>query len=165
MFNNNKCYFTNTPDAVTSSTADFTVFLVLAALRASTYCERVAASGLWHKGLELSTDPMGLTLGKFFHSVAGEDCDLIFTGVFGMGRIGKDFVKKMRAFGVNTIYNTRTRLSTEVEEELGISYASKDELIKTADIICCLCPGNKETYHLLDKEEFSAMKGQPTCFV
>lgn len=63
VFTENNCYFTNTPDAVTSSTADFTVLLLLSALRGSTYCERVAASGLWHKGLELTTDPEGLTLG------------------------------------------------------------------------------------------------------
>lgn len=64
MFTDKQCWFTNTPDAVTASTADFTVWLVLSALRATSYCERVAESGLWHKGLELSTDPAGLTLGE-----------------------------------------------------------------------------------------------------
>ena len=59
------CYFTNTPDAVTAATADFTVNLFLNVLRATSYCEMVARSGLWHKGLELSTDPAGLTLGQF----------------------------------------------------------------------------------------------------
>lgn len=59
-----ECYFTNTPEAVVASTADFTVFLFLAALRGSTYCEEFAKTGLWHKGLELTTDPAGLTLGK-----------------------------------------------------------------------------------------------------
>lgn len=60
------CYFTNTPEAVVASTADFTVFLFLAALRGSTYCEQFAKTGLWHKGLELTTDPAGLTLGMSF---------------------------------------------------------------------------------------------------
>ncbi|KAK8846889.1 hypothetical protein IAR55_005979 [Kwoniella newhampshirensis] len=136
-----QCYFTNTPDAVTESTADFTVFLFLAVLRGTSYCEMVARTGLWHQGLELSTDPAGLTL-----------------GVFGMGRIGKDFVRKVRAFGVKIIYNTRTQLSADEEKELGIQYASKDELLSSSDIISCLCPGTPETYHLINAKAFSKMK-------
>ncbi|WWD22199.1 hypothetical protein CI109_106690 [Kwoniella shandongensis] len=135
------CYFTNTPDAVTESTADFTVFLFLSVLRGTSYCEMVARTGLWHEGLELTTDPAGMTL-----------------GIFGMGRIGKDFVRKVRAFGVKIIYNTRTRLSAADEEELGINYATKDELLRSSDIISCLCPGTKETFHMIDKDAFAKMK-------
>ncbi|ORY25461.1 glycerate-and formate-dehydrogenase [Naematelia encephala] len=138
---NHGCYFTNTPDAVTASTADFTVFLFLSVLRAGTYNEEYGRSGLWHKGLELSTDPAGLTL-----------------GVFGMGRIGKDFVRKVQPFGVKVIYNTRTQLPLDQEEELGLRYVSKDELLKTSDIISCLCPGTPETYHLIDTPDFEKMK-------
>ncbi|KAL7425268.1 hypothetical protein Q5752_000956 [Cryptotrichosporon argae] len=136
-----RCWFTNTPDAVTASTADFTVFLLLAVLRSTTYCETVGRSGLWHKGLELSTDPAGLTL-----------------GVFGMGRIGKDFARKVKAFGMDVVYHTRTRLPADVETELGVRYVSKVELLRTADVISCLCPGTKETFHMIDEAEFAQMK-------
>jgi lactate dehydrogenase-like 2-hydroxyacid dehydrogenase len=142
-YTKHNCYFTNTPDAVTQSTADFTVFLFLAALRGSTYCEMVANKGLWHQGLELTTDPDGLTL-----------------GVIGMGRIGKDFARKVRAFGVKIIYNTRTRLPEEEEKTLGLTYVSKAELVKTSDVISCLTPFTAETYHLLDHDEFKAMKSE-----
>lgn len=77
-----------------------------------------------------------------------------------MGRIGKDFVRKVRAFGVNIIYNTRTRVAPEIEKELGIRYVSKEELVRTSDIISCLCPGTPETFHLIDEKEFAMMKGQ-----
>lgn len=76
-----------------------------------------------------------------------------------MGRIGKDFARKMKAFGMNIIYNTRTRLPAEDEARLSVTYATKEQLVSTADVICCLCPGTKETYHLLDQKEFDAMKG------
>ena len=64
VFDKYDCYFTNTPDAVTSATADFTVFLLLAVFRATTYCEEFAKTGKWHDGLELSTDPAGKVLGE-----------------------------------------------------------------------------------------------------
>jgi len=79
-------------------------------------------------------------------------------GVFGMGRIGKDFARKVKAFGVNIIYNTRTRLDAEVERELDIRYADKETLLRLSDIVCCLCPGTPETYHMIDEPEFAMMK-------
>lgn len=79
-----------------------------------------------------------------------------------MGRIGKDFVRKVRAFGVKIIYNTRTQLDQDIEHELGIRYVPKDELLRTSDIISCLCPGTTETFHLINDEEFSVMKGTPS---
>lgn len=77
-----------------------------------------------------------------------------------MGRIGKDFVRKVRVFGVDIVYNTRTQLSSDIEAELGIRYVSKEELLRTSDVISCLCPGTPETYHLLDEKEFEMMKGE-----
>lgn len=76
-----------------------------------------------------------------------------------MGRIGKDFARKMKVFGVDIIYNTRTKLPIELESELSLRYVGKDELLKTADIICCLCPITKETFHMIDKDAFASMKG------
>ena len=76
-----------------------------------------------------------------------------------MGRIGKDFVRKVRAFGVNILYHTRTPLSTAEEEELGARYASKEELLRSSDVISCLVPGNAETHHMIGEKEFDLMKG------
>lgn len=77
-----------------------------------------------------------------------------------MGRIGKDFVKKVRAFGVEIIYNTRTQLPPDVEAELGIRWVNKDELLRTSDIIACLCPGTRDTHHMIDIPQFALMKGE-----
>lgn len=84
----------------------------------------------------------------------------LILGVFGMGRIGKDFARKMKAFGVTLIYNTRTQLSSQVESELSLRYVSKEELLREADIVCCLCPITHETFHLLDCDAFKSMKGE-----
>lgn len=157
------CYFTNTPDAVTQSTADFTVFLFLAVLRGTSYCEMVARSGLWHQGLELSTDPAGLTLGESRKPpVLERMADWAAPGIFGMGRIGKDFVKKVRAFGVKIMYNTRNQIPPDVEAELGIRWVNKEELLRTSDLIACLCPGTRDTYHMIDTPQFALMKGEPS---
>lgn len=82
----------------------------------------------------------------------------LIAGIFGMGRIAKSFVTKIRPFGNKITYNTRTRLSPELEARLGISYTTKDELCQSADVIVTLCPGTAETYHLLDHEQFEMMR-------
>ncbi|WWD00667.1 hypothetical protein V866_007602 [Kwoniella sp. B9012] len=135
------CYFTNTPDAVTLATADFTVLLFLSVLRGLTMAERAANLGKNHAEVELTVDPAGLTL-----------------GVIGLGRIGKDFVKKCQAFGINAIYHTRNPLSAEEEAKLDVKYATRDELCKKADVIAVLTPHTPETFHILDHEQFAMMK-------
>jgi gluconate 2-dehydrogenase len=84
----------------------------------------------------------------------------LMPGVIGMGRFGKDFARKVKAFGVKIIHNTLTRLPQEEELTLGLTCVSREELVKTSDIISCLTLYTAETYHLLDFEQFKMMKGQ-----
>lgn len=79
-------------------------------------------------------------------------------GVFGMGRIAKSFVRKIRPFGNKVIYNVRNQLDEATERELGITFVTKDELCRSADVIVTLCPGTPETYHLLDDAQFGMMR-------
>ena len=76
-----------------------------------------------------------------------------------MGRIGKDFARKIQPFGFRVLYNTRTRLDEATEQQLGLEYSTKEDLLRRSDAICCLIPGTQDTYHLLDEKEFDLMKG------
>ncbi|WVQ78312.1 hypothetical protein IAT38_000397 [Cryptococcus sp. DSM 104549] len=135
------CYFTNTPDAVTESTADFTVVMFLACLRGLTMASMAASAGGFHQDIKLTQDPRGVTV-----------------GIIGFGRIAKDFARKIRPWDVKIQYNTRTRRPEEEEKEFDATFVDKDELFKTSDVIVILTPFTPETYHMVDYEQFKLMK-------
>lgn len=63
QFTKHGCFVTNTPDAVTEATADFTVLLFLSVLRGVSHCESLVRAGVWRTGMELTDDPRGKTIG------------------------------------------------------------------------------------------------------
>ncbi|KAK8869770.1 hypothetical protein IAR55_000338 [Kwoniella newhampshirensis] len=136
-------YFTNTPDAVTEATADFTVAMFLVTLRGLTMASMAASAGHFHQDVKLTQDPRGLTV-----------------GILGFGRIAKDFARKVSPWNVKIQYNARTRRSVDEEERYGARYVEKDELFKTSDVIVILTPFTPETYHMVDRDQFRLMKGE-----
>ena len=79
-------------------------------------------------------------------------------GIMGMGRIGREVAKRLRGFDVEVVYHDIYRASPEVEQALGLTYLSADELLSTADIITLhvfLAEGSK---HLIGTRELGLMK-------
>lgn len=79
-------------------------------------------------------------------------------GIFGLGRIGKGVAARAKAFGMNVIYNSRTKLEDAHEKELGVKYVEFDELLKTSDVISLNPSYSKELHHLFNEEAFKNMK-------
>jgi len=79
-------------------------------------------------------------------------------GVIGFGNIGKIVASLSQAFGTHVIYFDVTRLLPETESELGVAYATFDELISTADIISLHIPLLPETKNLIGEKELRRMK-------
>ena len=79
-------------------------------------------------------------------------------GIFGLGRIGKGVAARAKAFGMNVIYNSRTKLDDAHEKELGVKYVEFDELLKTSDVISLNPSYSKELHHLFNEEAFKKMK-------
>ena len=79
-------------------------------------------------------------------------------GIFGLGRIGKGVAARAKAFGMNVIYNSRTKLEDALEKELGVKYVEFDELLKTSDVISLNPSYSKELHHLFNEEAFKKMK-------
>jgi D-lactate dehydrogenase len=78
-------------------------------------------------------------------------------GVIGAGNIGLHVIRIARGFGMNVLaydINPQTLLA----EVLGFKYTSLNELLKYSDIISLHVPATKQTYHMLDTDEFSMMK-------
>ena len=135
---------TNTPGVLTNTTADLAFALILGAGRRLGEAERYLRAGRfkqWRIDLLTGWDIWGATL-----------------GIFGMGRIGQAVARRGRGFRMRVLYYDPFRQSEKVERELGIHYASKDEVLSQADFISLHCALTPETRHLIGPAELEAMK-------
>jgi len=80
-------------------------------------------------------------------------------GIIGMGRIGKEVAKRVKAFYVRVIYYDIRRLSKELEDELGVKYVPFNRLLTESDIISIHVPLTPETRHMIGEKELRRMKG------
>jgi D-3-phosphoglycerate dehydrogenase len=131
-----------TPTALTDTVAEFTVGLVLSLLRKIPMADVAVRKGEWNKKYSelVGVDLMGKTV-----------------GIIGLGAIGSEVARRLRAFKVNLIYYKRIR-NRNLEKQIGIKYVSLNQLLKVADIISIHVPLTPETCHMISHKEFKLMK-------
>ena len=83
-------------------------------------------------------------------------------GIAGMGDIGMEIAKRCRAFGMHIAYHQRTRLAATVEHELGLHYASFDELLAQADYLMLALPHTPQTEGIINAQTLAHMKSSAT---
>jgi len=135
---------TNTPGALTESTADLTFALILAVARRVVEADRFLREGRfhgWDLELRLGLELCGATL-----------------GIVGLGRIGLAVARRARAFGLEVIYHARHPLPPAAETAAGVSWRPLDELLRRADVVSLHCPLTPETRHLIDRDALALMK-------
>ena len=140
---------TNTPDVLTDTTADFGFALLMATARRVTESEHWVRAGHWDKW-SIVNNPLGMDL---HHSTVG---------IIGMGRIGQGIAKRALGFGMNVIYHNRSHLSDADEKACGAKYASKEELLRTADHVVLVLPYSAESHHTIGAKEIALMKPTAT---
>lgn len=79
-------------------------------------------------------------------------------GVIGCGAIGERVATIAKAFGCEVVAYSRTPKNID-----GIKFVTKEELLKTSDIISLHIPQNKETINFINEKEFDLMK--PTAIL
>ena len=84
-------------------------------------------------------------------------------GIIGFGEIGTETARRAQAFGMSVLYNKRTRLSAAVEAAEGVTFAEKDELLRTADFVLLSTPLTPETEKMIGARELELMK--PSAFL
>ena len=135
---------TNTPGVLTDTTADLAFALILGAGRRLGEAERYLRAGRykqWRINLLTGWDIWGATL-----------------GIVGLGRIGQAVARRGRGFNMRLLYNDPVRQSRQVEEELGVEYVSKRELLEQSDFVTLHCALTPETRHLIAAADLQAMK-------
>ncbi|WP_421772887.1 2-hydroxyacid dehydrogenase [Gracilimonas sp.] len=134
----------NTPDVLTEACGDYAMGLLLALSRKFKDAEQYLRDGNF-----TGWEPLG------FLGMELRDRTL---GIIGMGRIGQAFAHRARAFGMKIIYNNRSRVDEQKEQELEAEFISDHkELAQRADVLSLNCPLTEETHHLVDKELLDLM--------
>jgi glyoxylate reductase len=133
----------NTPGILDGATADLAFALILAAGR------RVVEGDRYARGPNFTHYDPSYMLGREVHSST--------LGIFGMGRIGRQVALRAQGFGMKVLYHNRTR-NDEAEVALKARYATKDELLATADYVVLTVPLTPETRGFIGAVELAKMK-------
>ncbi|MCU1689003.1 MAG: hypothetical protein JWN61_3017 [Pseudonocardiales bacterium] len=79
--------------------------------------------------------------------------------LYGLGKVARQAVRKLKALDMNVIYTKRTRLSEAEEAELGIEWVgTADELIARGDYVCLLTNVEDANLTMMGAREFALMK-------
>jgi lactate dehydrogenase-like 2-hydroxyacid dehydrogenase len=141
---------TNTPDALTNTTAELAVTLMLMAARRAGEGERLLRAGKWSGWSPTSLIGQGL-YGKLL-------------GLIGFGRIAQATAVRARALGMRIGYFSRNPAPPHIARELAATrFETLPELASSADVLSLHVPGGEGTRHLVDADILQRMK--PTAIV
>lgn len=79
-------------------------------------------------------------------------------GLVGLGEVGTRVASRVRAFGADVVYTSRTRLAHDLEHALGVRWLTQSELLACSDIVSLHVPGTSENRDIVDKEFLGRMK-------
>ncbi|GAB4299845.1 MAG: glyoxylate reductase [Ignavibacteriaceae bacterium] len=134
---------TNTPDVLTSSTADLAMTLALAASR-----RIIEGDSMMREGKFKGWKPE-LLLG---HELNGK----IF-GIAGAGRIGTATAIRAAAFGCKIIY-FNSSVNTQLETQTAAKKVSLNFLMKNSDFVSLHLPLTEKTRGLINREKLKLLK-------
>jgi glyoxylate reductase len=137
------------PHVITKTTCDLTLAHIIGLAWRIVEADRFTRCGRFHQ--EQSTSFLTTEL-------AGK-----VVGMIGVGEIGTEIVRRLRAFEMEITYTKRNRLAQNVERELGLTWiADLDQLLQGADFVVLMTTYNETTHKLIGAREFDLMK--PTAF-
>ena len=130
----------NTPGGNAVSVAEHTIALMLSMARAIPQASASTKSGKWEKKKFLGSELRGKTL-----------------GIIGLGSIGREVVKRARAFEMRCVAHD-PYVTPGIAKDLGVDLASLDELYAQADYVTVHVSLTPETDKLLNAAAFAKMK-------
>jgi D-3-phosphoglycerate dehydrogenase len=130
----------NAPEGNVISAAEHTISMMMALSRNIPQASASVKEGEWQRSQFLGVEVFGKTL-----------------GVVGLGRIGAEVAKRMRALGMNVIAYDPF-ITVERAKELRVDLASLDEVLASSDFITVHTPLTKDTHHLIGAQEIAKMR-------
>jgi phosphoglycerate dehydrogenase-like enzyme len=138
----------NVAGVTSVSVAEYTICVILSALRRIPLYDGFVRSGEWHGGL--ATDENYELCGRT-------------VGIVGFGAIGQALARRLIGFGVKTLYNDMVSAPRELEAELHVEKVTLDELLAQSDIVTLHVPLTGSTRNMIGKEQIAKMK--PTAYL
>jgi D-3-phosphoglycerate dehydrogenase len=130
----------NTPGGNTISTAEHTISMLLSLARKIPQAHMTMKAGQWDKKSAMGVELLGKTL-----------------GVCGLGRIGQEVTKRLKAFGMHVL-GYDPFISEERMRQLGVESCTVDQICERADFITVHTPLSAETKDLINRERIAKMK-------
>lgn len=135
---------TYTPSANAKAVAEYTVALILDAVKKITFSNNEVKNKEWNKIKTFNLE--GKTL-----------------GIVGMGAIGTHIAKILcDGFGMNLIYNSRTS-KIDIDNKYNTKMVALDELFEKSDIISINATYNNDTIGMINKIQLDKVK--PTSII
>jgi len=139
-------YVCNNKGMNAGAVAEQTILLMLGVLR-----EVVTGDRNVRDGLQIQTKEKAMVEGI----IELADCKI---GLIGFGDIAKETAKRLHSFDCELYYNSRTRLSKEVENKHHVTYLELDELAAACDIISIHVPVTNVTTGMINEQFLRKMK-------
>lgn len=79
-------------------------------------------------------------------------------GLVGMGDIAQATAARLAAFGARVLYWSRTRCPARLEEGLGVSWATMDDLLARCDLVSLHVPSTPQTRGMVDDGFLARMR-------
>lgn len=130
----------NTPSANILSAAEHSCAMLLALARNIPFAHESMHKGEWKRSKYTGVELNGKTL-----------------GIIGVGRVGGEVAKRMKAFNM-TLIGYDPFLPKEVADSLGVRLTTLEEVITTADFMTIHTPLLPETRNMISMEQFKMMK-------
>ncbi|NXB95582.1 GRHPR reductase, partial [Vidua chalybeata] len=138
----------NAPHAVSSTTADTGMALLLASARRLVEVLNISISTSMDY---CEADILGI-------KVAGATL-----GIIGMGNTGFKIAVRAKAFEMNILFHNRTRRKVQEEQAVSATYCKKiDSLLQQADFVMLVVSLTPQTHKLIEKRELELMKPTAT---
>jgi len=140
-------HLTNTPDAVTETTADTAFLLLMMAARRALEMADLVRQGQWREK-------------NIPESMFGTDVHGKRLGIIGLGRIGAAIARRGHfGFGMSIAYSGQSN-KPALEQELGAQRLEMAQLLAESDFICVCVPLSDKTRQLIGAREFGLMRPQ-----
>ncbi|HXG19587.1 MAG TPA: NAD(P)-dependent oxidoreductase, partial [Methylomirabilota bacterium] len=123
--------------------AEHAIMLMLAVYRKLVAFHQNVVSGRWHQGIPRTVD---------IYELEGKT-----VGLVGLGNIGWQVARRVKAFDAQVIYYDAVRRNPQEEGALGVQYVPLDTLLATADVVSLHVPLNESTRRMIDAQAFGRM--------
>ncbi|MDP2945233.1 MAG: phosphoglycerate dehydrogenase [Atribacterota bacterium] len=138
MATNKKIIVTNTPTANVDAVADLAFGLILSLARRIPEADKKTKSGEWEK-------------------IIGKSVWEKTIGIIGLGKIGKQVVKRAQGFKMNILVYDLVK-DEKFAQSYNIKYVNLEELLQKSDYITIHIPLNDATRGMINYEELEKIK-------